>query len=79
MTAWVRQHGIGYVGPLSGVVGVTVCYKLLITGVNTTTVAVSFLLVVLFAAAAYGIGPAILASTTGMLCFNFFFLPPFGC
>jgi len=78
MTAWVRQHGIGYVGPLSGVVGVTVCYKLLITGVNTTTVAVSFLLVVLFAAAAYGIGPAILASTTGMLCFNFFFLPPFG-
>ncbi len=58
--------------------GVTVCYKLAITGVNTTTVALSFLLVVLFAAAAHGIGPAILASVTGMLCFNFFFLPPFG-
>src|SRR5437867_6676548 len=69
---------IGYLGPLSGVAAVTACYKVLITGVNTTTVALSFLLVVLFAAAAHGIGPAILASVTGMLCFNFFFLPPFG-
>jgi two-component system sensor histidine kinase KdpD len=73
-----RPQWIGYLGPLSGVALVTVCYKLLITGVNATTVALSFLLVVLFAAAAHGIGPAIVASITGMLCFNFFFLPPFG-
>jgi two-component system sensor histidine kinase KdpD len=60
------------------VAGFTLCYKLLITEVKTTTVALSFLLVVLFAAATRGIGPAILVSVTGMLCFNFFFLPPFG-
>jgi two-component system, OmpR family, sensor histidine kinase KdpD len=73
-----RQSWLGYLGPLSGVAAVTVCYRLLITGVNATTVALSLLLVVLFAAAAHGIGPAILASIAGMLCFNFFFLPPFG-
>jgi two-component system sensor histidine kinase KdpD len=78
MSAWVRQHWIGYGAPLSGVAAVTVCYKFVVTGVNTTTVALSFLLVVLFAAAAHGIGPAILVSVAGMLCFNFFFLPPFG-
>src|SRR5438093_2324107 len=69
---------IGYLGPLSGVAAVAACYKVLITGVNTTTVALSFLLVVLFAAAAHGIGPAILASVSSMLCFNFFFLEPVG-
>lgn len=81
MTALSRaglQKWLGYVGPLSGVAGVTLCYKILITEVNATTVALSFLLVVLFAATAHGIGPAILASIAGMLCFNFYFLPPVG-
>jgi two-component system sensor histidine kinase KdpD len=73
-----RQSWVGYLGPLSGVAAVTACYKLLVTGVNPTTVALSLLLVILFAAAAHGIGSAILASIAGMLCFNFFFLPPFG-
>ncbi|HSE97575.1 MAG TPA: ATP-binding protein, partial [Blastocatellia bacterium] len=44
---------------------------------NATTVALSFLLVVLAVASAYGLGPGILGSVAGMLCFNFFFLPPF--
>ena len=57
---------------------VTVVYKQLLTGVNSTTVALSFLLVVLGAASRYGLGPSIAASLAGMLCFNFFFLPPFG-
>ena len=78
MRVWGRPQWISYGGPLSGVAAVTVCYKFLLTGVNTTTVALSFLLVVLFVAAAHGIGPAILVSVAGMLCFNFFFLPPFG-
>lgn len=73
-----HQKWFGYMGPLAGVAGVTACYKLLIIGVNATTVALSFLLVVLFAAASRGIGPAMLASIAGMLCFNFFFLPPVG-
>jgi|SRR5580765_211409 len=45
--------------------------------VNTTTVGFAYLLAVLFAAILWGSKPALLASVFGMLCFNFFFLPPF--
>lgn len=69
---------IGYAAALVGAALVTALYKGLITGVNATTVALSFLLVVLFIASAYGLGPGILASVLGMLCFNFFFIPPTG-
>src|SRR5262245_7527632 len=74
----VRHGWLSYLPPLLGVAAITVGYKVVITGVNATTVALSFLLVVLFTAAAQGIGPAILVSVAGMLCFNFFFLPPVG-
>lgn len=43
---------------------------------NPTTVALTFLLVVLGSATRYGSGSAIAASLVGVLCFNFFFLPP---
>lgn len=46
--------------------------------VNTTTVALAFLLIVLFVAARFGSRPAIAASIVGVICFNFFFLPPVG-
>jgi two-component system, OmpR family, sensor histidine kinase KdpD len=72
------QKMLGYLGPLAGVGAVTLCYKLLITGVNATTVALSLLLVVLLSAAYRGIGPAILAAVASMLGFNFFFLEPVG-
>ena len=74
----VRHGWLSYLPPLLGVTAITVCYKFWIIGVNATTVALSFLLVVLFTAAGQGIGPALLASIGGMLCFNFFFLPPVG-
>ena len=45
--------------------------------VNVTTVALALLLAVLFAAIAFGSKPALAASVVGMLCFNFFFLPPY--
>lgn len=45
--------------------------------INSTTVGLGFLLIVLFVAILWGSGPALLASLLGMLCFNFFFLPPF--
>jgi len=45
--------------------------------VNVTTVALALLLAVLFAAIAFGSKPALAASVIGMLCFNFFFLPPY--
>jgi len=47
-------------------------------GFNATTVALAFLLVVLFVATLWGSRPALLASVLGVLCFNFFFLPPVG-
>ncbi len=52
--------------------------KALGTHINPTTVALVFVLVVLFVATAWGSRPAILASLLGVGCFNFFFLPPIG-
>ena len=64
---------------------VAVCGALLATALllpfqtflNSTTIALALLLVVLFVAALFGSGPAFLASVIGVLCFNFFFLPPY--
>jgi two-component system sensor histidine kinase KdpD len=46
--------------------------------INPTTVALTFLLIILFVATAWGPKPAVLASLLGAACFNFFFLPPVG-
>lgn len=78
MRASARQTIMGYLAPVIGVAFVIILYKLIVTGVNSTTVSLSFLLVVLATSSAYGLGPGILASIAGMFCFNFFFLPPFG-
>lgn len=45
--------------------------------INPTTVALAFLLIILFSATFIGRNPALLASFVAMLCFNYFFLPPF--
>ncbi|HEY0322952.1 MAG TPA: ATP-binding protein [Pyrinomonadaceae bacterium] len=60
-----------------GIIAVTVMLAQVRTHVNSTTVALALLLVVLFAATLWGSRPALLASALGMICFNFFFLPPF--
>jgi K+-sensing histidine kinase KdpD len=44
--------------------------------INSTTIALALLLVVLFVATQLGSGPALLASLAGIVSFNFFFLPP---
>ena len=46
--------------------------------VNATTVALTFLLVVLFIATFIGRNPALLASVIAVLCFNYYFLHPVG-
>lgn len=46
--------------------------------INPITVALIFLLFVLFLATVFGSKPAILSAVSAMLCFNFFFLPPIG-
>ena len=65
--------------------GVSMLAVLLITAllepfhkeINSTTVAFAFLLVVLSSATFFGRNPALFASLIAMLCFNYFFFPPF--
>jgi two-component system sensor histidine kinase KdpD len=64
-------------GTLAIVGAITVFYARIFS-VNNVTVALSFLLAVLVIATRWGLIEALLASVAGMLCFNFFFIPPVG-
>src|SRR5258708_33830308 len=72
-----RNRWAGYGGSLVGTAAVTALLIPFRGHINSTTVALAFLLVVLFAAILWGSKPALIASILGMLSFNFFFLPPF--
>ena len=63
---------------LLGVAGITAAYVAWLGVTDHTTAAVSYLLVVLFVAAASPLWVAIVTSLVAMLAFNFFFLPPVG-
>lgn len=69
---------IGYLVAVFSTAALTAVLKLLGGHVNATTVAFALLLDVLFIATRWGSLPALVASVLAMLCFNFFFLPPFG-
>jgi K+-sensing histidine kinase KdpD len=60
------------------VLSATVGLAMLGERVNSTTVALVLLLIVLSSATFLGRNPALLASFVAMLCFNYFFLPPVG-
>jgi K+-sensing histidine kinase KdpD len=66
----------GYVGAVVGTAFIAVVLAPFQQQVNATTVALAFLLVVLFVALFWGSRPALVASVLGVFCFNFFFLPP---
>lgn len=68
----------GYFVAVLAIGAATGVLKLFRTHVNTTTVALVFLLVILFIATRFGSRPAVVTSLVGVFCFNFFFLPPFG-
>ena len=72
-----RRRG-GYLLAAGIVLALTAALKLLGGRVNSTTVALALLLAVLLIAARMESVPALVASVLAMLCFNFFFLPPFG-
>jgi two-component system sensor histidine kinase KdpD len=75
--AFLRSRVAGYVLSILGVVAVTaICVSL--RSVYETTVALAFLLMVLFAAMAWGSVSALSASVVVVLCFNFYFLRPIG-
>ena len=71
-----QGRAAGYLSAVLGVAAVTLLLKFLGGQINPTTAALALLLVVLFVAALWGSRPALVASALGVLCFNFFFLPP---
>lgn len=68
----------GYLVAVIAILVITFAFVLLRPLINPTTVALAFLLIVLFVAAVWGSRPAFVASVLGMLCFNYYFLPPTG-
>ncbi|MDT5269153.1 MAG: hypothetical protein QOH49_1339 [Acidobacteriota bacterium] len=78
---WTKLFGrrrAGYLLAVSGTAAVTGVLKLFGGHVNSTTVALGLLLVVLFVATGWGSRPAVLASLLSVVCFNLFYLPPVG-
>ena len=75
-----RSHKqlLGYGVALVVICAATVVLKSFGDHVNPTTVALTFLLLVLFLASAWGPKPAVLASVVAATSFNYFFLPPVG-
>jgi two-component system, OmpR family, sensor histidine kinase KdpD len=67
-----------YILVLTAISFVVWLYLGLIPGMNATTIALTYLLVVLIAASYGGLGSGIVASVAAVLCFNYFFLPPIG-
>ena len=67
---------VGYIGSVFGSAAVTAFLSPFRDHINSTTVALAFLLVVIFVAILWGSRPALLASVLGVVCFNFFFIPP---
>src|SRR6266571_6323687 len=68
----------GYLVAVLGIAVVTAALKLFGDGINSTTVALALLSVVLFVATIWGSRPAIVTSVLAVICFNFFYLPPVG-
>src|SRR5262245_33834891 len=77
--AWAKRlwpKVSGYCFAVSGVAAVTVALAPFHERLSSTTVALALLLIVLFAATGWGSRPASVAALLGVVCFNFFFLPP---
>lgn len=67
---------LGYVVPVIVIAAATAVLKVFGGHINPTTVALAFLLIVVFLATAWGPRPAVVGSLLSVACLNFFFLPP---
>ena len=67
-----------YIWPAAGVAAATGCFWLLRHAVDKGQASLLYLPVVLALAVRFGFGPAILGAVLSFLCWDFFFLPPFG-
>jgi K+-sensing histidine kinase KdpD len=70
------QTSSGHRFAILGIATVTASLAPFHSRFSPTTVALALLLVVVFAATGWGSRPAMVAAILGVLCFNFFFLPP---
>jgi PAS domain S-box-containing protein len=75
-TRFFQNSAAGYASAVLSIAAVTTVSAPFHDQLNNTTVALALVLVVLFIATVWGRGPGMLASLLGMICFNFFFLPP---
>ncbi|OLC78393.1 MAG: hypothetical protein AUH72_15935 [Acidobacteria bacterium 13_1_40CM_4_65_8] len=74
----MTRDAIRVAAALAAIAAVTTLYAGWLGVTNHTTVAMTFLLVVLVVAATSRLLVAVITSIAAMLCFNFFFLPPVG-
>ena len=72
----LKSKWAGYILGVLGIAVVSGVLGLFASTINSTTVSLAMLLVVLFVAATWGSRPAIVVSVFAVLCLNFFFLPP---
>ena len=77
MHASIRKVTFRYVIAIAAIVGVTLFYRR-VFHVNPTTVALSFLVLVLLVSANWGFRLASIIAIIATAAFNFFFLPPVG-
>jgi two-component system sensor histidine kinase KdpD len=73
-----RRKGLGYAVATVCTVALTLSVLPVRSDITPLSKGFGFLVVVVIAAAVGGLWPGILASFLGFLCFNFFFLPPYG-
>ena len=73
-----RLQSLGRIVTSLAAVGVVTAGYARLIPANPTTIALSYVVVILLIATGWGIGEATAASVAAMLCFNFFFLPPVG-
>lgn len=73
-----RRDAFKLVLAIASLVAITAGFRLALHLTNPTTTALTYLLVVLIAAAVSTLWVAILTSVTADLCLNYFFMPPFG-
>jgi len=66
-----------YLFAVAGIAALTLLLLLIRNEVNATTIGVAYLSLIVFTAILWGSAPALLASVLAVLCFNFFFLPPY--
>jgi len=78
LTSILQNRAAGYLSAVLGIAAVIALLAPFHSQTSPTTVALALLLIILFVATGWGSRPALVASGLGMLCFNFFFLPPVG-